>query len=432
MREKIKSKAIDIFTGAIERVDPKKVTTDALGGLNSDFGSDGRLFIVGLGKAAFPMAQASEDFFGDKISKGAIVTKYGHGKNLQFIEVFEAGHPVPDENGVRGTQSILEIVKEAQGGDIVLLLISGGGSSLFIAPIDRISLSDLKAVNQSLTTSGADIYEINSVRKHLSNVKGGNLASAAYPARVISLILSDVVGDDISTIASGPTAPDPTTFRDALSVIEKYDLTNDMPKSVMDHLSLGSEGRFPETFKKGDPIFDKVKNIVVGDAKMALAAAQERANDEGFNALVLSSSFTGDTGELSRFHRDIAMEIVKAKRPIKPPACIISGGESTVHVKGSGKGGRNTQFALHFAIDAKGIDGVYGLFCGSDGTDGPTDAAGAFAAHDTIDRAEEIGLDAESYLVGNDSYTFFESLGDLIITGPTKTNVMDIRLVFVV
>ncbi len=432
MREKIKAKAIDIFKDAIQRVDPKRVTTEALRGMKVDFRSGGRLFVVGLGKAAFPMAEAAEDFFGDKISKGAIVTKYGHGGSLKLIEVFEAGHPIPDENGVRGTQKILDIAGGAQDRDIVLILISGGGSSLLVAPADGISLSDVKAVNQSLTTSGADIYEINSVRKHLSNVKGGNLSSATYPARVISLILSDVVGDDISTIASGPTAPDPTTFVDAVTVIERYDLTSDIPKSVIDRLSLGSEGKIPETPKKGDQIFDKVKNVVVGDAKMALSAAQERANDEGFNALVLSSSFTGDTKNLSRFHRDIAMEIVKAKRPTKPPACIISGGESTVCVKGSGRGGRNTHFALHFAIDAKGMDGVYGLFCGSDGTDGPTDAAGAFAAHDTIDRAEEIGLDAENYLAENDSYTFFEALGDLIITGPTKTNVMDIRLVFVV
>ena len=431
----MKEKAISIFTEAVKGVEPGRVTADALEGLLGEIDPSMKLSVIGMGKAAFPMAKAVEECLRDRITTGAIITKYGHGGSLNKIDVFEAGHPIPDEEGIRGAIRILEIAKSAGEGDLVIVLISGGGSALLTAPAGRpesgISLSDLKVVNELLISRGLDIHDINTIRKHISLVKGGRLALAAWPARVISLILSDVVGDDISTIASGPTAPDPTTFKDALGIIEKYALEDEMPSKAMSFLRAGFAGDVPETPDGDDPVFNSVKNIVVGNSALALTSAEKKAKELGFRTLILSSSFTGDTRELSLFHAGVAREILTNERPIPSPACIISGGESTVVVEGKGKGGRNSEFALNFATQIMGLKGVYGLFVGSDGTDGPTDAAGAFARWDSVEKAHKMGLDAMEYLKNNDSYSFFEALDDLIITGPTRTNVMDIRLVFV-
>lgn len=438
MHEQIKAKGLAIFKAATESVDPYSVTIGALKERQEELARFKNIYIIGIGKAAHPMTMASEDFFGDRISDGIVVTKYGHGDALKRIEVIQAGHPIPDERGIAGAERIYDIascknIKDIgeRTDDIVIVLISGGGSSLMTAPIKGITLNDLKSVNERLIASGADIHEINSVRKHLSRLKGGRFAQIAYPAAVLSFIISDVVGDDISTIASGPTTFDPTTFEDALNVIEKYGLKGKMPNSVINHLSAGAVGEVEETPKEGDPIFENVENVVVGNAATALGAAKKRADEEGFNAIVLSSTFAGDTEELALFHKAVAEEIAAENRPVPPPACIISGGESTVKVSGSGKGGRNSHFALCFCAFTDGLKGIYGLFLGSDGTDGPTDAAGAFSAHDTLNRARKMGLDAYQYLKNHDSYNFFDALGDLVITGPTRNNVMDIRLVFV-
>ncbi len=435
MRDGIKEKGIAIFRAAAKSVDPYSVTIGALEGRREALGRFKNIYVIGIGKAAHPMTAAAADFLGDKIAEGVVVTKYGHGDALKGIEVIQAGHPIPDERGVTGAGRIYEIAEKASAGgggeSVVVVLISGGGSALMTAPADGIGLNDLKSVNEMLIASGADIYEINGVRKHLSSLKGGRLARIAHPAAVLSLVISDVVGDDISTIASGPTTFDPTTFVDAIDVIEKYDLAGKMPRAIIDHLSAGVRGEVEETPKEGDPVFNDVENIIVGSAAAALTGAEKKAEEEGFNAMVLSSAFAGDTEELARFHKSVAAEVAAQGRPVPMPACIISGGESTVRVTGLGKGGRNTHFALSFAALTEGSKGIYGLFLGSDGTDGPTDAAGAFSAPDTIDRAREMGLDAHQYLKECDSYSFFEPLGDLVITGPTKNNVMDIRLVFV-
>jgi hydroxypyruvate reductase len=430
-REKIKEISLDIFAEAIHRVDPKEITAHALDEYKTDFKSAEKLFVIAVGKAAYPMSEACEDFFGDRISRGIVLTKYGHGGALRRFGVIEAGHPIPDENGITGAQTILALAREASENDLVLVLLSGGGSALLTSPAAGITINDLKTTNQFLIHSGASIHEINAVRKHLSRITGGHLALAAHPATVVTLILSDVVDDDLSTIASGPTAPDPTTFRDALSVIQKYDGEEIVPLPVVDHLTAGIRGSILETPKETDPVFRSVENRVIGNAALALSAADRRAYELGLNTSVLSSSFSGDTAQLSRFHAAVAREILTHRRPVAPPACVISGGETTVFVRGSGKGGRNTEFALSFAIAVQKLPGVFGLFCGSDGTDGPTDAAGAFAGCDTVQRARERGLDPDLSLENSDSYPFFDALGDLIKTGPTQTNVMDIRLVFV-
>lgn len=430
-RRRIKEQALDIFQSCVTSVDPKAVVRHALAELAGTIGRHTRVYVVGLGKAALPMVDAACGVIGHRVAGCLALTKYGHGDPAAPFEVIEAGHPIPDENGAAATERIIQMVTGRSPEDLVLVLISGGGSALTSLPADGLTLADLAQTNRLLIESSADIHEINTVRKHLSAFSGGRLARHARPARVVSLILSDVVGDDVSAIASGPTAPDPTTFADALDVLAAHGLTGRVAPVVLAHLTDGNQGRIEETPKAADPVFDSVTNIVVGNAATALTAAQRRAGDLGFAASVLSSSFSGDTHELARFHAAVAREVSRYGRPVTPPACLISGGETTVTVTGSGVGGRNTECALAFAREAQGTPGVFGLFCGSDGTDGPTDAAGAFAAYDTVALAREKGLDAAAYLKNNDSYTFFQALGDLIVTGPTRTNVMDIRLVFI-
>jgi glycerate 2-kinase len=431
LRRRIKEQALDIFRDSVASVDPKAVVRHALLELADEIGKSARISVVGIGKAALPMVEAAHEIMADRIADCIALTKYGHGDKAARFEVIEAGHPIPDENGAAATERIIDMVEGSAPEDLVLVLLSGGGSALTSLPAEGLTLADLAHTNRLLIDSSADIRQINTVRKHLSAFSGGRLARYARPARLVSLILSDVVGDDVSAIASGPTAPDATTFADALDVLNRYGLIKRVVSPVVAHLTAGAEGRIPETPKPGDPVFEGVTNIVVASAATALVAAQQRAVDLGFSAFVLSSSFAGDTNELARFHAAIAREVRRYGRPIAPPACLISGGETTVTVTGSGKGGRNTEFALAFARETDGIRGIFGLFCGSDGTDGPTDAAGAFTAFDTVALAREKGLDARAYLKNNDSYTFFHALGDLIVTGPTRTNVMDIRLVFI-
>jgi len=392
----------------------------------------GGIFIVALGKAAIPMVEAARNRLGDRIRGGVAVTKEGHGGDIEGISVIEAGHPIPNEKSLQGAREILDVCNNAGGNDLVLVLVSGGGSALVTAPADDMTLEDISRVNELLVESGADIYRVNTVRKHLSRIKGGGLAKACFPAAVLVLVLSDVVGDDLSTIASGPAAPDPTTFSDALRILETYRLRERIPRSVLDHLDAGCRGEREETPTDDDPVFQRVTHVIVGGASTALDAAHQHAAKLGYTPLVLSSMFEGDTGELARFHAAVVREVKRYQRPVLPPACLISGGETTVHVTGSGRGGRNTHFALEFAKAVDGMEGVLGLFAGSDGTDGPTDAAGAFASGDTIFRGRQKNLDAESYVKNSDSYTYFQALGDLFVTGPTRTNVMDIRLVCIV
>jgi glycerate 2-kinase len=432
LREKMKKDALDIFRHAVGAVDPKTVVERALGEMAGEIGPHKSVRVISLGKAAVPMAEAAQFALGDRIAGGVAVTKYGHGGRLKRIEVVESGHPIPDERGLFGAKKIVEAAAGMKSDDLVLVLISGGGSALAPLPAEGLELSDLVEINRLLVNSPADIHEINTVRKHLSGMSGGGLARSCVPARVVSLILSDVVGDDVADIASGPTAPDPTTFRDAAAVIERHGLSGRIPKRAATRLAAGTRGEVPETPKPGDPAFTRVTNLVVGSSAVALTAAELRARQLGFFPLVLSSGFTGDTHELARFHAAVAREALSLGRPAPPPACLISGGETTVAVTGRGRGGRNSEFALAFAVETAATDGVFGLFAGSDGTDGPTDAAGAFTAPDTVARAREGGMDPGQYLSDNDSYSFFQAIGDLVVTGPTRTNVMDIRLVLVV
>lgn len=390
-----------------------------------------KVFVVGSGKATAPMAGAIEEILGDRISRGLITVKYGYLEDLSSIEIVEASHPIPDMNGVTGAQRIMDTIREAGESDLVISLISGGGSALLPLPSDTISLEEKGQTTDLLLRSGATIHELNAVRKHLSLVKGGNLARAAYPATVINLMISDVVGDDMDVIASGPFVPDKSTFSSAMEILRRYDLINEIPESVLKHIEAGIDGRIEETPKEGSQIFDKVTNLIVASNIIALQAAQKEAEKRGYNSIILSSLFEGETRDVAYFHAAIAKEILASSNPVEKPACIISGGETTVTVRGDGLGGRNMEFAMHAAVFIEGCDHVIMASIGTDGTDGPTDAAGAVADGATVGNASAKGLSITEYIRNNDSYHFFKEIDDLIITGPTNTNVMDIRIIMV-
>jgi len=390
-----------------------------------------RIFVVGAGKASAAMARAVEHILPGEISDGVVSVKYDHTADLKYVRQVEAGHPVPDIHGEEAARSILELTQHAGATDLVLCLISGGGSALMPLPAPGIRLEDKQEMSRSLLACGATIHEINTLRKHTSAIKGGRLAEAASPSTLVSLILSDVIGDDLDVIASGPTVPDTSTFQEALAIVDKYGIAGKLPEPIMSHLTAGREGRIPETPKAGDRFFERTINLIVGSNMQAIRAAEQEGRNRGYRCLILSSLIEGETREAARFHGAIAREILNSDHPIQRPACLISGGETTVTIKGDGVGGRNLEFALAAAIDIAGHPDIVTLSGGTDGTDGPTPAAGAIVDQDTLKRASDAGLDASVYLENNDSYPFFEQLGDLIITGPTDTNVMDLRIVLV-
>ncbi|MFQ6032876.1 MAG: glycerate kinase [Candidatus Zixiibacteriota bacterium] len=390
-----------------------------------------RILVIGAGKASAPIAQAVEKILGSRIHKGIVVTKKGYVVPLKRIELVEGGHPLPDKNGMEGTRRILKLISNPDQNDLVICLISGGGSSLLVSPSPGISLKDKKELTDQLLRCGADIEEINTIRKHISQVKGGRLAQLAYPSYVMTLILSDVIGSKIDSIASGPTAPDTTTFSDCLKIIQKYKLKDKIPPLIYDHLKKGRQGKIKETPKLGDPIFKKVRNFIIGSNSQALEAAKQKAELIGFNTMILSRPVSGDTTRAAVRHANLAKSIQKIGDPVFPPACLISGGETTVKIKGKGLGGRNQEFILVGATKIAGLKNMVMLSAGTDGTDGPTDAAGAICNGKTIKRALQKGLNPKQYLDNNDSYHFFQKLGDLLKTGPTNTNVMDIHLILV-
>jgi hydroxypyruvate reductase len=396
-----------------------------------DLNAFNRIFLIGTGKASSSMAQAIEKIFGGRITKGIMTTKYGHMLPLQYVKIIEAGHPIPDQKGLEGAKKIKSLVQDSGPQDLVIFLLSGGGSALLPLPVNRITLKEKQGTTQLLLDCGADIKEINTVRKHISQIKGGWLARWAYPSTILGFILSDVVGDQLDVIGSGPTVPDTSTFEGAWDILGKYDLLKRIAPSIRSHLLLGKEGKVEETPKPGDPAFEKVHNILIGSNILALRAAEREASSLGFNTLILSSSIVGETREAARFHGSIAKEVISTGNPLLRPACLISGGETTVTIKGHGLGGRNQEFALAGALEISGLDRVVILSGGTDGTDGPTDAAGAIADHTTVERGRSMGMDAKAYLENNDAYPFFQSLEDLLITGPTHTNVMDIRVVLI-
>jgi glycerate 2-kinase len=390
------------------------------------------IYVIGTGKASASMAQTVEQLLPDKIATGIVTTKYGHGLPLKTIEVIEAGHPVPDANGLHGAERICRLLDDTGPEDLVLFLLSGGGSALLPFPAQGITLEEKQELTQNLLACGADIREINTVRKHISRVKGGWLARRTFPSTMISFILSDVIGDALDVIASGPTVADPTTYAEAAEILRKYDLARKAAPSIKDHLEAGAAGRIEETPKPGDRAFERVRNTLIGTNSLALEAAAALAAAKGFNTLILSSSIAGETREAARFHGAIAREIASYRRPVPKPACILSGGETTVTLRGHGSGGRNQEFALAAALEIAGLKDVVLLSGGTDGTDGPTDAAGAVSDSTTLARASELGLDPKKYLDENNAYPFFERLGDLLITGPTRTNVMDVRIMLIV
>lgn len=435
---KLRHDAIRIFRAGLHAVDPISAVHRHLKREGDEVIANGHsynlaefenILVVGAGKAAAAMAHAIEEILGDRITAGRITVKYGHKEPLQKVRLCEAGHPVPDESGLKGTEEIVKLVEQANDKDLVLCLISGGGSALLPLPADGISLSDKQAVTRRLLACGANINEINAVRKHISKIKGGQLARAAHPATLITLILSDVIGDCLNVIASGPTVADSSTYAEVKEILERYGIWQQIPATVRKHLTSGVCGEVPETAKEAEPIFSKTQNVIIGSNIQAVLAANAKAKELGYHALVLSSFIEGETKDVACVHAAIAKEIRQTGHPLRPPACVISGGETTVTLRGKGKGGRNQEFALAAAIDIDGLQNVVILSAGTDGTDGPTDAAGAICDGNTVQRAKQKGLNPDKHLRENNAYPFFEALDDLLITGPTKTNVMDLRLV---
>ena len=389
------------------------------------------MYVVGTGKAGGTMAQGLEEVLGQRLTGGVVTVKYGHLAPVSRVTLHEAAHPVPDMAGKLGAEALRQVAQQAGVDDVVFCLLSGGGSALLPAPSPGITLEEKQQVTSLLLECGASIDEINAIRKHISQLKGGQLARLVMPATLITLVLSDVVGDRLDVIASGPTVPDPTTYQDCLEVLERYDLLTRLPMSVRMHLQRGQAGEIAETPKATDPAFARCQTVIIGSNRMALQASCAEAQARGYKTLLLSSSLEGETRYIARMHAAIAREIRQSGAPLTPPACVLTGGETTVTIRGDGLGGRNQEFALAAALDIAGLDNVVVLSAGTDGTDGPTAAAGALADGCTVARARALGLVPEMYLRQNDSYHFFHALDDLLITGPTGTNVMDIHILLV-
>jgi len=388
------------------------------------------IYVIGAGKASATMADEVEKILGGRITQGHIVVKYGYSCKLKYIKVTEAGHPVPDSNGFRATRAVMELAGKAGPGDLVICLISGGGSSLLTDFPKGSSPEEMVRINDLLVNCGASITEMNAVRKHLSAVKGGQLARAAYPAELVSLILSDVPGDPIDVIASGPTTPDPTTFRQAVTVLESFNLTGSVPVGILKYLSDGIAGIRPETPKQADNIFERTRNILVGNNSMALEAACKKALEFNINAVIIDDELQGDTSSVAGYIIDTSLSFQSDKNEVKP-VCLLFGGETTVKMTGKGLGGRNQHLALECSLLLHDHPGITVLAAGTDGNDGPTDAAGAVVDNTTFPSALSKKTDPLKYLNEFDSYHFFKKVGGHIITGPTMTNVMDIIVVIV-
>lgn len=401
------------------------------GSVTFDISKFHRLFIVGAGKASGAMATALEDLIGDRISDGLVVVKDGHRTRTRRVRQVEAGHPVPDERGLAAARDLLDLLKSADHDDLVIFLISGGGSALLPAPVLPITLAEKRALTRLLLDAGATINELNAVRKHCSEIKGGRLAQAAAPASVLSLILSDVIGDPLDVIASGPTAPDPTTYADALAVLDRFQLRDRAPRSVVSHLERGARGEITETPKTDDPLFSRVTNLVIGNNSVIVEAAVRKAEALGYRPFLLTQHLQGEAREAAREFAARAAAIQSQGQPVPPPACVVSGGETTVTVRGRGRGGRCQEFCLAAALAIEGMRDVVVLAAGSDGGDGPTDAAGAIADGGSLERGRGEGLEARELLDSNDSYRFFSTVGDLIVTGPTLTNLLDLYLLLI-
>jgi len=431
---------LEAAEAAIKAVDPKTVINANVKVVNGilrvkdytfNLGSFENIYVVGGGKASGFMAEAIEEILSDRIAEGVIVVPKGtKGRyRTQRISIHEGEHPIPGSGSLEGANKIINVVRQAGEGDLVICLISGGGSSLMSLPKEGISLKDKQAITRLLLRCGATINEINTVRKHLSMFKGGQLAREVYPASLISMILSDVVGDPLEVIASGPTVPDPTTYKDAVDVLKRYGIWEDSPPPVREILTEGVSGKIPETPKPGEDVFSRVYNVIVGNNRIASQAAARILRGSGLNTLFLTSFLEGEARDVGTMLAAISREVLASGNPVSKPCGIVLGGETTVTVKGSGVGGRNQEIALSSALKIKGLSGVVILSVSTDGVDGPTDAAGGIVDGSTIARSTKLGMNPVDYLENNDSYTFFSRLGDLVMTGPTGTNVNDISII---
>ncbi len=442
----------EIFRAAVARVDPVAMVEECVS-LDGDMlvvtAGDRRrsvdlsafreIWVVGAGKASARMALGLERVLGERIARGLVAVKYGHTEELNRVELVEAGHPIPDEQSVAAAHAIAEIADAADQETLVIILVSGGGSALLTSPYRdtrfTLSLDDIQTTTRLLLECGAPIQQINTVRKHLSAIAGGRLCARLYPATVLTLILSDVVGDSLENIASGLTTPDPATFSNALEIVERFAIADRLPAVVRALLNAGVAGEVPDTPGPDDVSFARVDNILVGTNALAIEAARTAAERLGFNTVALSSQITGEAAEVAKFYAGIAREVVRGPMLAGTPACILGGGETTVTIRGDGLGGRNQELALAFVReiegDAEAFRGVTFLSGATDGNDGPTDAAGAFAAAEVVARAIAVGASADDALARNDSYTFFGATGDLLKTGPTNTNVCDIHVLLV-
>jgi hydroxypyruvate reductase len=418
-----------ILDAAIAAGDARRLTREALERL--DLTRFRGVVVVGGGKASGTMALAVEEVLGDRVIGGLVAVKESMTAAPRRIRAVEAGHPIPDKRGRVAAEEIRHLAEAAGADDLVLCLVSGGGSALLPAPVAGVTLAEKQAVTRLLLEAGATINELNAVRKHLSVLKGGQLARAAAPAPVIALLLSDVLGDPLDVIASGPTAPDPTTFADALAVLDGFGLRDRIPAPARRRLEGGAAGAVPETPKPGDPLFARVTNCVIGNNELVTEAALREAARLGFPPLLLTRRLQGEAREVARVFAAVLAESAQSGRPVGRPACLLATGETTVTVRGAGKGGRCQEFALALTPALAALPGVVVLAAGTDGSDGPTDAAGALADSTTLERARASGLDPRTALAANDAYRFFAALGDLVVTGPTGTNLLDLYLALI-
>jgi hydroxypyruvate reductase len=436
----LRADARSIFAAGLESADPfaavariLELRNDCLwvGDRTYELSAVQNIFVVGCGKAAARMALAVQALLGERLVGGVIVVKHGHQLPIERIKVIEAGHPIPDEAGLGGARQVMDLARRCGKNDLLFFLVSGGGSALLPYPAAGLSLEDKRRTTEVLLRSGAKIQEVNAVRKHISQIKGGRLARLAAPATLVTLVLSDVINDSLEAIASGPTVPDRSTYGDCLRIIKHYDVERLIPPVVVDFLERGANGQIAETPKPSDTVFRDTQNIIVGGNRLALAAAQHRAEALGYHTLVLSDELEGESRIVAKSHSDLVKEFLRTKTAARRPSCLLSGGETTVTVRGDGLGGRNQEFSLAAAIEIAGIDGVVILSGGTDGADGPTDAAGGIVDGSTINRGRAKNLDAAVFLAKNDSYHFLQATEDLLVTGPTLTNVMDLQITLI-
>jgi hydroxypyruvate reductase len=417
---------------AVAAVDPTRLVADMLEQHPDAVPSTDPIHVVAVGKAATAMARAVCEIFGPRVAGGVVIaptdTEMG---TLGNLRTFRGGHPVPTDGSEQGARAVAQLVDQLGADDFLLCLISGGGSALMTLPPSGVPLGDVRETTETLLRAGATIDELNCVRKHLDRLKGGRMAHMAAPAKVLALILSDVLGDPPDVIASGPLSPDPTTFSDALAIVDRRQVRDRIPISALEYLESGTRGEVPETPGPDAPFFHAVEVRIVGNNRMAADAAVQEAERRGYTARLLSTSLRGDANEVGRMLAVRGLQIKSGRGSIAPPACLIASGETTVDVRGAGRGGRNQELVLGGALALHGQGPLLMASMGTDGIDGASHAAGAFADQTTIARAEALGLDAEAALAANDSTPFFEALGDLIVTGPTGTNVMDIQVVLI-